>query len=498
MPREHSLTTPCLSVVMPCYNEVATIETSVKRVLELPFVAELIIVDDASTDGTRDCLTGITDLRVRTIYRPVNQGKGAALREGFKVASAPFVAIQDADLEYDPGELERLLEPLIEGKADVVYGSRFVTTEERRVLYFWHSLGNRLLTTLSNVTTNLNLTDMETCYKVFRRDVLDQISIEEDRFGVEPELTAKVAALGLRVYEVGISYSGRSYAEGKKIGWRDGVHAVVAISRYAVVGRAIRKRNRRQVSTFAEADEELSSTLHSLDGATNYCDWLASMVTPHLEGPILEVGAGHGTFSALLAEVGDLTLCEPSDRAVATLRERFASRPEIEIVHGDLAAAIARRQYRAMVMLNVLEHIEDDDEALRLVASGLEAGGRVAIFVPAFELLYSRFDAAVGHHRRYRLPELERKVEGAGLTVREARYVNSVGFFAWLLTARVLGMTPTTSGLALDLRPLHGAGRADHGGASRAAVRAVVPGHRRALMSGPAASRSLLAEQRRS
>ena len=164
------------------------------------------------------------------------------------MASAPFVAVQDADLEYDPRELERLLGPLLDGRADVVYGSRFVTTEARRVLYFWHSLGNRLLTTLSNMTTNLNLTDMETCYKVFRREVLDRISIEENRFGVEPELTAKVAALGVRVFEVGISYSGRSYAEGKKIGWRDGVHALAAIGKYAAVGRAIRKQRARHAA----------------------------------------------------------------------------------------------------------------------------------------------------------------------------------------------------------------------------------------------------------
>ena len=179
----------------------------------------------------------ITDPRVRLLVHDVNQGKGAALRTGFAVASAPFVAVQDADLEYDPRELERLLGPLLDGRADVVYGSRFVTTEARRVLYFWHSLGNRLLTTLSNMTTNLNLTDMETCYKVFRREVLDRISIEENRFGVEPELTAKVAALGVRVFEVGISYSGRSYAEGKKIGWRDGVRAL-AVDRQVRRGRA--------------------------------------------------------------------------------------------------------------------------------------------------------------------------------------------------------------------------------------------------------------------
>jgi 2-polyprenyl-3-methyl-5-hydroxy-6-metoxy-1,4-benzoquinol methylase len=441
---------PCLSVVMPCFNEAPTIGTAVARVLDLPFVAELIVVDDGSTDGTPDHLAAITDPRVRLLVHDVNQGKGAALRTGFAVASAPFVAVQDADLEYDPRELERLLGPLLDGRADVVYGSRFVTTEARRVLYFWHSLGNRLLTTLSNMTTNLNLTDMETCYKVFRREVLAQISIEEDRFGVEPELTAKVAALGVRVFEVGISYSGRSYAEGKKVGWRDGVHALAAIGKYAAVGRAIRKQRARKLRPFAESDEELAATLRTLESATNYRAWLGSLLTPHLEAPILEVGAGHGTYTELLADVGDLTVCEPSERAVEVLRERFASRPEIGIVHGELDQATTNGQkFGSMVMINVLEHIEDDDEALRQVASGLRPGGTVAIFTPAFELLYSGFDAAAGHHRRYRLPELRAKVQRAGFTIREARYVNSAGFVAWLLTARALGLTPTSSRLAL-------------------------------------------------
>ncbi len=253
MGREHPLVHPCLSVVMPCYNEEATIETSVKRVLELPFVAELIVIDDGSTDGSSQRLASMSDPRLRAVTVARNRGKGAALRVGFEMARAPYVAVQDADLEYDPVELESLLQPLLEDKADVVFGSRFMTGEARRVLYFWHSVGNRILTTLSNMTTNLNLTDMETCYKVFRREVLQQITIEEDRFGVEPELTAKVAALGCRIYEVGISYSGRSYSEGKKIGWRDGMHALVAISKYAVVARSLRRRRTSAIRGLRES-----------------------------------------------------------------------------------------------------------------------------------------------------------------------------------------------------------------------------------------------------
>jgi glycosyltransferase involved in cell wall biosynthesis len=228
-------TQPCLAVIVPCYNEAATLDEVVKRVLESPYVAELIIVDDGSTDGTIEIARAISDERVRVFEQLYNQGKGAALRRGFAAATAEFVVVQDADLEYDPAEYAQLLEPLLDGRADVCFGSRFLSGRPHRVLYYWHSVGNRFLTTASNMFTNLNLTDMETCYKAFRRDVIQGIEIEEDRFGFEPEITAKVAAAGWRVYEVGISYSGRTYAEGKKIGWRDGLRAIYCIVKYSKV-----------------------------------------------------------------------------------------------------------------------------------------------------------------------------------------------------------------------------------------------------------------------
>ncbi len=233
---EDAMTTsayPCLSVVVPCYNEAPTIKDLLAQVLESPWVEEVLVVDDGSTDGTRDRLRELDDPRVRVFEQPVNRGKGAAVRRGFAAASADFVIVQDADLEYDPAEYGVLLEFLTNGKADVVFGSRFVSDRPHRVLYYWHAVGNRLLTAVSNMFTNLNLTDMETCYKAFRRDVIQGLALQEDRFGFEPEITAKLARQNLRIYEVGISYQGRTYAEGKKIGWRDGFHAARCIVRYS-------------------------------------------------------------------------------------------------------------------------------------------------------------------------------------------------------------------------------------------------------------------------
>jgi len=228
-----------LSIVIPCYNEAPTIEAVVNRVLDMDYPdKELVIVDDLSTDGTREILRDRIEQRVaRVIYHERNMGKGAALRTGFKATTGAIVIVQDADMEYDPADIPKVIGPILRGKADVVYGTRFSGGEEHRVLYFWHMLGNRFLTFLSNMLTNLNLTDIEIGYKAFKGDVIRSIGIEEDRFGFEPEITAKVARMGLRIYEVGISYSGRTYEEGKKIGWRDGFRAIWCILKYNLARR---------------------------------------------------------------------------------------------------------------------------------------------------------------------------------------------------------------------------------------------------------------------
>jgi glycosyltransferase involved in cell wall biosynthesis len=223
-----------LSIVIPCYNEKHTIRSIIDAVRESPIASkEIIIVDDCSKDGTRDVLgSEIAPLVDKILYHEVNQGKGAALRTGIAAATGDIVIIQDADLEYDPQEYPILVDPIIRGRADVVFGSRFAGGGPHRVVYFWHMIGNQFLTLMSNMFTNINLTDMETCYKVFKREVIQKITIEENRFGFEPEITAKVAKLGVRIFEVGISYYGRTYAEGKKIGWKDGFRALYAILKY--------------------------------------------------------------------------------------------------------------------------------------------------------------------------------------------------------------------------------------------------------------------------
>ncbi len=221
-----------LSVVVPVYNEVNTIREVYERISAVALDKEIVLVDDCSTDGTREVIKTLGSDGVKVLFHEKNMGKGAALRTGIANATGDIVIIQDADLEYDPREYPRLIKPILEGRADVVYGSRFIGGGDHRVLYFWHLAGNKFLTLISNMFTNLNLTDMETCYKVFKRDIFEKIAIEEDRFGFEPEITAKIAKLRCKVYEVGISYYGRTYEEGKKIGWKDGVRAIYCILKY--------------------------------------------------------------------------------------------------------------------------------------------------------------------------------------------------------------------------------------------------------------------------
>jgi 2-polyprenyl-3-methyl-5-hydroxy-6-metoxy-1,4-benzoquinol methylase len=441
----------CLCVVMPCFNEEATISVIVEKVLASPYVLELVIVDDGSSDATLAKIRAVDDPRVRVCVQPVNLGKGAALRRGFREATAPYVIVQDADLEYDPQEYGAVLAPLLRGQADVVYGSRFASGQPRRVLYYWHSVGNKMLTTMSNMFTNLNLTDMETCYKAFRLEVLQSLEVEEDRFGFEPEITAKIAAAGWRVWEVSIAYAGRTYAEGKKITWRDGLRAGYSVVRYSRAWSRVRGRldhapdRTRPPAEFDDADSELDEVLASLEDATNYSDWIYSLVEPYLGELVLEIGAGHGELTERLQRGRDVTATDLSTNCIAGLRTRFADRPNVDIRHVDIAATADGRLYDSVVLINVLEHIEDDENALGKLRQSLRPGGHLCVFVPAFDGLYSDFDHRIGHRRRYRRSNLIEVFDRAGFAIVDARYINTVGALAWWLFARQLGQVPAQS-----------------------------------------------------
>ena len=440
---------PCLSVVMPCFNEEQTITTIIEQVLQSPYLLELVVVDDGSKDATVAKVRAFDDPRIRLFLQPTNLGKGAALRRGFKEASGPYVIVQDADLEYDPSEYGVVLAPLLRGAADVVYGSRFLSGEPRRVLYYWHSVGNGMLTTLSNMFTNLNLTDMETCYKAFRIEVIRSIEIEEDRFGFEPEVTAKIAGGRWRVWEVSIGYAGRTYAEGKKITWRDGARAAYSIVRYSNVWRSLRGHLDRvpdrdlPPAEFEDADSELADVLLTLEGARNYTDWIYSLVEPHLGKEVLEVGAGHGDLTELLQTGRTVTATDLSTSCVDKLRTRFAQHSNVDVRQVDIESTADGRMYDSVILINVLEHIDDDQRALEELRAVLRPGGRVCVFVPAFDGLYSTFDQRIGHRRRYRRSQLVELFDSAGLSIVDAYYVNAVGALAWWLLARQLGQVPT-------------------------------------------------------
>jgi len=437
-----------LSVIVPCYNEQDTIAELVDQVLARPEVAEVIIVDDGSTDGTRDILAGFDDPRIRVLLQPVNLGKGAALQRGFMRATADFVVVQDADLEYDPSEYPILLEPLLAGKADVVYGSRFLSAKSRRVLYFWHSIGNKMLTLMSNVFTDLNLTDMETCYKVFRREVIQSIELTEDRFGIEPEVTAKVAAGKWRVWEVGISYNGRTYAEGKKIGLRDAFRAAFVVLRHSPpASRLARSRSFRAKET-KQATSELSDSLSHLAEAESYAEYLVDALEPHLDGVVHEIGAGVGTIAKRVAERGwTVVASEPDEHEYSSLVDSLADH-EATALQADLDQATAQVTADTVVMCNVLEHIEDDRAALAKIYDSLNPGGRLVVLVPAHDMLYGPFDLAVGHYRRYRRTDLINRLADAGFDLDQARHMNRPGALIWFGWARLLRQNPAAKSVS--------------------------------------------------
>ncbi len=438
-----------VSVVIPVFNEERTIEQIIRRVAGVALRIEIIVVDDGSRDATPAILDRlVTETEgLRIVRRPVNSGKGAAVRQGIALTSGEIVVIQDADLEYDPKNLQALLAPLLEGHADVVYGTRMRGGEPQRAHLFSHYVGNRFLSLLTDVLYNTTISDMEVGYKAFRGELIRSLELVSDDFGFEPEVTAKVLRRpGVRLFELPIAYYGRTYAEGKKIGWKDGVWAVYCVVRYSRLWDRLFPANHRAgraTVTEAAAEVELADTLDSLGEADNYSDWIVSLIEPHLGDRVLEVGAGHGTITARIAPGREVVATEVSERSAQILRVRFAAQPNVSVVDGLATADTVTGEFDSVVLVNVLEHIEDDVGALRHLGALMRPGGRVILFVPAFEALYSNFDAKIGHHRRYRRSQLATALGTAGFEVDDLHYVNSLGAIAWWVVARQLRQTPT-------------------------------------------------------
>lgn len=416
-----------LSVIIPVYNERLTLEEIIRQVRAVDVPKEIIVVDDCSTDGTRDLYPALEPLVDKIVLQPVNRGKGAAIREGLRHVTGDFVIVQDADLEYDPQEYHLLLEPLLADKADVVYGSRFLGGRPHRVLYFWHMIGNRLLTLLSNMTTNLNLSDMETCFKMFRTDVIRDIKIEQNRFGFEPEITAKVARKHVRFYEVGISYAGRTYAEGKKINWKDGFSAIRCILRYGLL---------RQ-------DGGESPLMRSMWEFPEYARWLHEEIHHLLGERVLEVGAAGSGIGRYMAGKQELVLADRDEAALREMEQHLAPRTDAQAVLYDPSAddvpePLRGRQFDTVLVSGTLERAADDEAVLKRLAGFAESDGRIILVVPAQMELHSKLDRRLGRLRRYEQADLLARLAAAGLKIERFTRFNPLGAIGWFLAGKVL------------------------------------------------------------
>ena len=393
---------------------------------------ELIIVDDCSTDGTSDILDRLAEgvPSIRLIRKTVNQGKGAAVRTAIEQARGDFCIVQDADLEYDPSEYPRLLRPLLDGHADAVFGSRYLAGEQTRVLPFWHSMINKFLTTLSNMFCNLNLTDMETGYKVFRTDLLKSIPIRSNRFGFEPEITMKAAKRMLRIYEVPISYHGRTYEEGKKIGWKDGVKALGVILHFWLIDDLY-------VEPYGRA------FLNNLTGTPQYLSWLARVLRPHLGDTVLELGAGIGNIAGrLMGRRLQYVAAEKDPLYLHALRNRFLRTPNVSVLQLDLDRPEdfdnAGGPFDTVLCVNVLEYVADPGAMIESAGRVLKPGGSIVVLAPQSQALYGSLDTTLGHRRRFGETELRALLEKRGFTVQRMYQLNKIGTPGWWFSGRVL------------------------------------------------------------
>ena len=419
-----------ISVIIPVHNERKTIKELLAKVEAGGLEKQIIIVDDFSTDGTRELLETLSGEYEKKghkiIFHEVNRGKGAAIRTAQPHVSGEIVIIQDADLEYDPSEYPNLIKPIIENKADVVFGSRFLGGPHR-VLYYRHSLGNKFLTFVSNLFTDLNLTDMETCYKVFRADVFKMIPIKSNRFNFEPEMAAKVAKMGARVYEVPVSYNGRTYFEGKKITWKDGFSALFTMVKYLFVDDL-------------DGSDPGYKTLLAMSKIESYNKYLFDFLSPYLGKSVAEVGCGIGNLSKYLIKQADMAyLTDIEDRYIVRMKNLFFNLPYVKVMKtsAEELGTVMTEKVDSVVCLNVLEHIEDERKALSSFHSVLNPGGNLLLIVPAHEFLYGNIDKSKKHYRRYTKKSVISVLEENGFAVKKIRFLNLISVPGWFISGRI-------------------------------------------------------------
>jgi glycosyltransferase involved in cell wall biosynthesis len=431
-----------LSVVVPVYNEQYLVEASLSRLgvlLESPWLerVRVIVVNDASTDHTAVALQRFQETMPESelsrfewvfLEHEQNAGKGAAIRTALSCVDTNLVVIHDADLEYHPDDLARMLPLFVAEEAEAVFGSRFMASDFRRVLFFRHALGNKLLTLLTNLVTDLNLTDMETCYKMVRADLMKSIPWESDRFGIEPEIAIKLAKRHARIFEVPIRYSGRTYSEGKKITWKDGVKALGALVKFGISDKI-----------FLE-EEHGGEILARLNRAPRFTKWMADTIRPFMGERVLEIGAGIGNLTANLVPRTVYCVSDVNPHYLERLRTLGATRPYLRVHYTDASdeETFPKEQFDTVVCLNVVEHLENDVRALRNIRKALAADGKAIVLVPNGPGLYGSLDRVLGHYRRYSREQLLHTCERAGLRVDQILKFNRIGAPGWWLNGRVL------------------------------------------------------------
>jgi glycosyltransferase involved in cell wall biosynthesis len=423
-----------LSVLMPVYNESRTLRTIIGRVLTTPVEGDLevVAVDDGSSDRSWEILSELaaSDDRIVAIRLPENRGKGHAIRIAIEHMSGDIGVVQDSDLEYDPAELPRLIKPILDGRADAVFGSRFASSPERRVLLYWHSLGNKALTWLTNVLNDLNLTDMETCYKAIRADLLRSLRLRSDRFGIEPEITTRLAQLGARIYEVPISYHGRTYAEGKNIGWRDGIQAIWLLFKFRFLDTVATERVGHE-------------TLEYLGTAPSLARWILAQFTGFIGNRVLEAGCGIGNVSRLLLAKERLVLVDSDHYYVSRIEQRYGHLENISVLAGDLEdealyRKLGHEHFDTVLCINVLEHLDDPEKTVAGFYETLVPQGHALALVPAHAWLFSAADRAMDHRRRFAGDDLEALFVRAGFEIVVRREFNRFSVIGWA-TNKALG-----------------------------------------------------------